>query len=140
MKIKTLKIKIESDNQTFEVSDFFDGSNTLYDKFTHIVDEPDGKYWHVLIFYKNNSPGFVSSKPFEIELPNEFLEEIKTYIKTNPPISILASNCIKANIDKLFGVEKFTDFRRFRNLGDDSLARDTIFFSAILEIIEKHRR
>jgi hypothetical protein len=140
MKIKTLKIKIESDNQTFEVSDFFEGSNTLYDKFAQIVEEPDGKYWHVIIFYKNDSPGFAKSKPVDIELPPEFLEEINEFIKTNPPIYKRASNCIKGNIDKLFGIEKFTDFRRFRNLGEESLIKDTIFFSSILEIIEKHRK
>lgn len=140
MKLKTLRIKIENDNQTFELSDFFEGNTTLYDKFTHIVDEPDGKYWHVMIFYTSDYTAFSKPKIPKTEIPKELIIEIHEFIKINPPISKKVLNNINANIESLIDIESTEDFKRFRSLGAKTLAKESVFLNGILEIIKKYRK
>ena len=139
MKIKTFKIKIENDNQTFDVNDFFEQNSTLYDKFAHISEEPDGKYWNVLIFYKTDSLNFYNTKTKEVQLSMEFVEEIESFIDSNPQVATRVLNSIRGNIKQLFAVKDLIGFKRFRNLGNDSLAYESEFLNGVLTIIEKYR-
>ena len=50
MKIKTIKIKVTQDNQDFDLSEFFTGSNTIYSTNAQLIQEADGLYWHAFFY------------------------------------------------------------------------------------------
>ena len=53
MKIKTIKIKVTQDNQDFDLSEFFTGSNTIYTTNAQLIQEEDGLYWHAFLLINN---------------------------------------------------------------------------------------
>ena len=84
MKVKTIRIKIEDDIQEFNVTDFGITSATLYDKIAHVVQEADGLYWHVMIFYQ---PSYTSTviKETKVKYRDEIESEISKYFKQCHP-------------------------------------------------------
>ena len=58
MKIKTIKIKVTQDNQDFDLSEFFTGSNTIYSTNAQLIQEADGLYWHAFFTYQQQGGNF----------------------------------------------------------------------------------
>jgi hypothetical protein len=142
MKIKTLKIKVENNNQEFDFNDFFEGSNTIYKTEASLQKEKDGYYWHAFITYepKTGIPYYKSIPQKETILPEGFKEEIMIYISNNPTSSTRAKNTISSNMEKVFCMYEFKDFYKLRNLGKKSFEKETDFFKGILDIVKKYNK
>lgn len=58
-KIKVLKIRLTSDNQEFNLMDFFDltkeKSVSIRDKHLTLTEDEIGKFWSVIIFYESTT-------------------------------------------------------------------------------------
>jgi hypothetical protein len=85
MKIKTLKIKVETENQDFDFNEFLTGSNAIHTTQATLMKEKDGLYWHVFITYepKNND---IYQHPREVqEFPDGFEAEIEAFLIIHLP-------------------------------------------------------
>ena len=137
MKIKTIKIKVESANQEFDFGDFFEGSNTIYTTTAAFHQEQDGLYWHAFITYE---PKERSYKPTQAKkMPAGFEEAFETYIKDNPPKKIRSRNAVRYCPERVLEVKELQDFRRFKDLGASSLAEDNDFFTGLLELVKQYQ-
>jgi hypothetical protein len=146
MKIKTLKIKVENENQEFDFADFFEGNYTIYKTEASLQKEKDGYYWHAFITFEPNgaTPYFDAIQNFnilqrkEITLPKGFEDEVNNYLKNNPPKKARSQNLMKCNIEKLWGIENLNDFNKIKNLGKISIREDAVFYQGLLDIIKKY--
>lgn len=139
MRIKTLKIKVESPNQEFEISDYFNGSNTLYTTVAQLVQEEDGFYWHAFITYKPQA--FVPlNKSIEStkkeQLPDGFEDAIRDFVKKQKDISKRSVNRVLSGLDQLLNFSEISDFKSISNLGDKTISDDLIFFENLLLLIK----
>jgi|GEM_PF-3647577 len=140
MKIKILKIKVENENQDFDFKDFFVGSNTLYNTTANIVKEDDGLYWHAFITYEPQNNYLSASIPRqEKKLPEGFEEEIRAYLKKEPPKKTRSKNAVLSNIENILNIKETKEFARLRNITEKNVFEDVDFFTAVLEIIKKHQ-
>jgi hypothetical protein len=140
MKIKTLKIKVESENQEFDFAEFFTGSNTIHDTSASLVKEKDGYYWHAFITYSPKSYDMYARLPKEDKrLPDGFENEIRQYLDNNPPQKLRVRNSVVCSIERLLTVRDMEGFSFLNNVGKTSLKDDTEFFKSLLEIIKKYQ-
>ena len=140
MKIKTLKIKVETENQDFDFKEFLTGSNTIHKTEATLKKEKGGFYWHVFITYepKIDIDTYLSRSRVARELPKGFEEEIRNYMHHNPPNKIRAKNAISGGMDRLLTVKDMEGFKMLNKIGDLTLEQDLTFFTDILEIIKKY--
>lgn len=138
MKIKTIRIKIEDDIQEFNVTDFGITSATLYDKIAHVVQEADGLYWHVMIFYQ---PSYTSTviKETKVKYRDEIESEISKYFEQCRP-STRVRNGIYQSISQYKEIKTREDFRRVKNIGRSSIRENQQIFDYILKIYDKYRK
>ena len=141
MKIKIIKIKVDSDNQTFNISDFFEGNNTIYKTSPTLVKEEDGYYWHVFFTYKNdNTATFVSDEKEETQINANFEKEImELLLNHEPPLSVRFKNTIKANLSEMQHFDKIEKFMRFRNFGKKEFQQNIKTMNVILKIAQKYK-
>ena len=139
MKIKTLKIKVETENQDFDFSEFLTGSNTIYKTEATLKKEKGGFYWHVFITYepKNN---FVYIHPRDArELPEGFESEVLDFLYANLPNKIRVKHAIIGGLKRLLSIEDLEGFKFLKQIGNSSIEHDKEFFTALLEIIKKYQ-
>jgi len=103
------------------------------------VDEPDGKYWHVMIFYRSEHSAFSKLSEQKEKVPIEFIDEIEDFLGANPQVSARASNAVRMNMNSLYNLTDFIGFSRFRRLGTNTIEKEDEFFKEIMRIIEKNR-
>lgn len=143
MKIKTIKIKVTQDNQDFDLSEFFTGSNTIYSTNAQLIQEEDGLYWHAFFTYKNENgfqiPKRLSKLIEEEKAPSDYEEEILRVIKKNNDISARVRNAIQCNVDAIYYFKTINEFEKLRNLGKKSILENEAFINEILAISKKHR-
>jgi len=140
MKIKTLKIKVENENQDFDFQEFFTGSNQIFYTAAHVVKEEGGMYWYAFITYepqKSYSPLPIPRQ--EIELPKGFADEIKSYVRSASANKTRCKNAILGGMDQLPKIKEIEGFYLLRNLSNKSVNEDSDFFAAVLEIIKKYQ-
>jgi hypothetical protein len=142
MKIKTLKIKVEKENQEFDVEEFFEGSNTIYKTEASLQKEKDGYFWHVFITYEPKGVALFSKSipQKETVLSKDFEDEITNYLNKNSTISSRSKNVIKHNLAVLLGIDKIEDFMRLRYLGKNSIEKNKVFFNDMVDIIQKYNK
>lgn len=135
MKIKTIRIKIEDDIQEFNVTDFEITNATLYDKIAHVVQEADGLYWHVMIFYQPNSniTGINNLQTVDI-----IRREVAVYLEQTKP-SIRVRNGIFSSIVRYEEIKTREDFRRVKQIGYGSINLFPEIFDEVLKIFDKYR-
>ena len=92
MKIKTIKIKVTQDNQDFDLSEFFTGSNTIYTTNAQLIQEEDGLYWHAFFTYQQQGGSYLFSKKHSIsnekKAPDGFEEALLEFVKTNKILQV----------------------------------------------------
>ncbi len=137
MKIKTIKLKVENDNQEFDFNQFLEGNNTIYNLHAQLLQEGKHKYWHVLFTY---SPTIVHSflNTPKQSPPIGFENEIRAYMEKNTLKTKAIVNTLKANITDLGSVKELSDFGKFRNFGAKKIKDNEAYLKAIIKIIKKH--
>jgi len=143
MKIKTIKIKVTQDNQEFDFTEFFTGSNTIYTTNAQLIQEEDGLYWHAFFTYKNENnfeiPKRLSKLIEKEKAPSDYEEEVLQLIRKNNDISARVRNAIQCNLDAIYYFKTINEFEKLRNLGKKSILENEAFFNEILTISRKHR-
>ena len=103
MKIKTIKIKVTQNNQDFDLSEFFTGSNTIYSTNAQLIQEADGLYWHAFFTYQQQGGNFQFPQKYstskEKKAPDGFEEALLEFIETKTNASVRTKNSIKCNFD-----------------------------------------
>lgn len=142
MKIKTLKIKVEKENQEFDTVDFFEGSYIIYKTEASLQKEKDGYFWHVFITYDSKDDALFSKSTLQKKtfLPKGFEDEITNYLNRNSIINTRYKNALKHNLLVLLDIDKIEDFTRLRNIGKNSIEENKVFFNGIVEIIQKYNK
>ena len=137
MKVKTIRLKIENDIQDYNVTDFDITNATLYDKIAHVVQEADGLYWHVMIFYQ---PSYTSTviKETKVKYRDEIESEISKYFEQCQP-STRVRNGIYQSISQYKEITTREDFRRVKNIGSSSIQEYPEIFDEVLKIFDKYR-
>ena len=143
MKIKTIKIKVTQDNQEFDLTEFFTGSNTIYTTNAQLIQEEDGLYWHAFFTYQQQGGTFQFPKKYgtttEKTAPDGFEEALLEFIKTKPNIDARTKNSIKCNVDTVFNFEKIEEFKKLRHIGKGSINKEKNFLLELLEFIKNYK-
>lgn len=143
MKIKTIKIKVTQDNQEFDLSEFFTGSNTIYSTNAQLIQEEDGLYWHAFFTYKNEYgyqiPKMLSKLAEEKTAPDGFEEALLEFVKTKTNVSRRVKNSINWDSDIVYTFEKIEDFLKLKSLGKGSVNKEKDFLLEVLEFIKKYK-
>ena len=138
MKIKNLRIKINSDNQEFDLKDFFTGSNTIYTTIAQVVKEKDGYYWHAFFTYESKS-NYFSILEEDKHTPLAFIDEVNELLKTQPPKKVQTRNAIKSNMARMYGFISIENFSILKGLGKTCIETDQELLTQILQIAHKHQ-
>ena len=143
MKIKTIKIKVTQDNQDFDLSEFFTGSNTIYSTNAQLIQEEDGLYWHAFFTYKQVGDTYLFSQKQipsnEKTAPDGFEEALLEFVKTKTNVSRGVKNRIKWEPDSVYTFEKIEDFFKLKSLGKVSINKEKVFLLEVLEFIKKFK-
>ena len=143
MKIKTIKIKVTQDNQDFDLSEFFTGSNTIYSTSAQLIQEEDGLYWHAFFTYQQQGGSYLFSKKHGIsnekKAPDGFEEALLEFIETKTNASVRTKNSIKCNLDNVYTFKKAEDFLKLKSLGKGSINKEKVFLLEVLEFIKKFK-
>ena len=139
MKIKTLKIKVERENQEFDFLDFFEGNNTIFATIAALHQEKDGLYWHAFITYEPRQHIYVRESTEEKKMPAGFEEALRAYIEDNPPKKIRSWSAVRHYPERVLEVKELQDFARFKGLGALSLAEDNAFFTGVIELVKQYQ-
>ena len=120
MQIKTIKIKVTQDNQDFDFSEFFTGSNTIYSTSAQLIQEEDGLYWHAFFTYQQQGGSYLFSKKHSIsnekKAPDGFEEALLEFVKTKTNVSRGVKNSINWDSDIVYTFEKVEDFIILKSL------------------------
>lgn len=135
MRIKTLRIKVESNDQDYLVDDFFSNKDNSYTTNAQLVKEGNDYYWHVLITY---DIGGVMPTTKKRVGKTSYFEAIAQLIKKNPPKYGLTKNVIAGNIDYIYDFRTIYDFKKLRNYGAKSIENDREFLEKVIEIVIEH--
>ena len=143
MKIKTIKIKVTQDNQDFDFSEFFSGSNTIYSTSAQLIQEEDGLYWHAFFTYQQQGGSYLFSKKHGIsnekKAPDGFEEALLEFVNTKTNVSRRVKNSIKGDSDIVYTFEKVEDFIILKSLGKGSINKEKEFLLNVLEFIKKFK-
>jgi hypothetical protein len=143
MKIKTIKIKVTQDNQDFDLSEFFTGSNTIYSTNAQLIQEADGLYWHAFFTYQQQGGSYLFSKKHSIsnekKAPDGFEEALLEFVKTKTNVSRRVKNSINWDSDIVYTFEKVEDFLKLKSLGKGSINKEKVFLLEVLEFIKKFK-
>ena len=143
MKIKTIKIKVTQDNQDFDLSEFFTGSNTIYSTNAQLIQEADGLYWHAFFTYQQQGGSYLFSKKHSIsnekKAPDGFEEALLEFVNTKTNVSRRVKNSIKGDSDIVYTFEKAEDFIILKSLGKGSINKEKEFLLNVLEFIKKFK-
>lgn len=140
MRVKSLKIKIDKDTIEQSIPSFYGVNNTIYAINSELVFENGTYYWFVLITYESKI-NFLSSlnednknKKF---LPEGFKEAVYEYSKKQVSNTVRAKNCVNFYAEELLKIKKIDDFRRIRGLGDETIKKDKLFLTGLINVINK---
>jgi hypothetical protein len=141
MKIKTLKIKVEKDDQEIDFSEFLEGSNVIYKTKATLQKEKDGHYWHVFFTFepKSDTTYVRPIPPQKVSLPEGFEDAIMNYLEDTQHISSRIFHAIRGNLEGLLRVHSLENFKLLSKLGKKSIEDNPDFFQGLLNIIEKYR-
>lgn len=140
MRVKSLKIKIDKDNIEQSIPSFYGVNNTIYAINSELVFENGSYYWFVLITYESKI-NFLSSLNEENKnkkfLPVGFKEAVYEYSKKQVSNTVRAKNCVNFYAEELLKIKKIDDFRRIRGLGIETIKKDKLFLTGLIQIINK---
>ena len=136
MRIKTLRIKVESNDQDFFVDDFFSCSDTSFTTNAQLVKEGKDYYWHVLIAYADGGKFKPATKKRVIN--TSYFDAITQLLKENPPKYGLTKNVVGGNMDYIYEFRTIFDFKKLRNFGAKSIENDREFLEKVIEIVIKY--
>lgn len=137
MRIKTLRIKVESNDQDFFVDDFFSDKDSCYTTNAQLVKEGKDYYWHVLITYDKGS-AFKPAATKKRVINTSYFEAITQLLKENPPKYGLTKNVVGGNLDYIYEFRTIFDFKKLRNFGNKSIENDREFLEKVIEIVIKY--
>ncbi len=139
MKMKTIRIKVESNNQEFDFTDFFKGSNTIISTSATLVQEQDGCYWHAFITFEPKNHYISPPAPVPENLVYKaFMIEINEYTAQNPPKTVRTTNAIRGYREHILEIKELNNFLRVQNIGKKTIKDDLDYFNGVLEIIKKY--
>ncbi len=139
MRIKTLRIKVEKDNQDFDFSEFFEGSNTIYTTNTQLIKEGEDYYWYAFFTYKKEG-SYIPTFPKVAKkvLPAGFEEEVENFISEKFPNNGAFARNLRDSVDRLIDCKFIEDIRRFKGFGPKRVADNLSILEELLEIIKKY--
>ena len=139
MRIKTLRIKVETDNQDFDMGQFFEGNNTLHQIKMELIKEGEDYYWHAFITYDRTS-GYVPSFPKAEKkvFPAGFEAEVENFISEKFPNNGAFARNLRDNMDRLIDWKSIKDIRMMRGFGPKRIADNLSILEELLEIIKKY--
>ncbi len=142
MLIKILKIKVQQDNQEFQLENWLSNYNYIHSTTAKLVKEKKDYYWHVLISFESKLDLYsnVSNLIKDNEAPIGFNEEIVNYLENCKSINSRIKNSIQFYQDELFQIEELQDFKRIRGIGIKTFSENEYFLNSILNIINKYKR
>jgi hypothetical protein len=139
MRIKLLKIKMDSDLIDVTIPDFT-CDNTKILEINAELNMDDGKYyWFVLVAYVPKSIFISETKHDEKNnpLPIGFKREIHRYIDKHKLLKVRVKNCIKGHVNELIEIKKLDDFKKLRGMGVKCIFDEEKFLLGLIEIIKK---
>jgi hypothetical protein len=140
MKVKSLKIKIDKDTIEQSIPSFYGENNTIYAINSELVFENGSYYWFVLITYESKI-NFLTSLNEENKnkkfLPVGFKEAVYEYSKKQVSNTVRAKNCVNFYVEELLKIKNIDDFKRIRGLGDETIKKDKIFLTGLINIINE---
>lgn len=140
MRVKSLKIKIDKDTIEQSIPSFYGMNNTIYAINSELVFENGSYYWFVLISYESKI-NFLSSLNEENKnkklLPVGFKEAVYEYTKKQVSNTVRAKNCVNFYVEELLKIKNINDFRRIRGLGIETIKKDKLFLTGLIQIINK---
>lgn len=141
MLIKILKIKVEQNNQEFQLENWLSNYNYIHSTTAKLVKEKKDYYWHVLISFESKLDLYsnVSNYTKDYKAPIEFNEEIDNYLENCKSINSRIKNSVKFYQDELFQIKEIEDFKRIRGIGIKSFSENENFLKSILNIINKYK-
>ena len=139
MKIKTLKIKVETEHQDFDFDEFLTGSNAIHTTEATLMKEKGDLYWHIFITYEPKSyDTYIHPRDLQ-EYPEGFENEILGFLRNNLPTKIRVRNAVVGGMWRLLKIRDMNGFRLLSQIGKSSLAQEQEFFTALLAIINKYQ-
>ena len=136
MRIKTLRIKVESNDQDYFVDDFFFFFDTSFTTNAQLVKEGKDYYWHVLIAYADGSKFKPATKKRVVN--TSYFDAITQLLKENPPKYGLTKNVVGGNMDYIYEFRTIYDFKKLRSFGLKSIEKDREFLEKVIEIVIKY--
>ena len=136
MRIKTLRIKVENDNQDFNFSDFFEGSNTIYTTNTQLIKEGEHYYWYAFFTYKRDV-SYIPTFPKKV-FPAGFEAEVESFISEKFPQNGAFAGNLRYSMDRLIDCKSIKDIRMIKNFGPKRIADNLSILEELLEIIKKY--
>lgn len=137
MRIKTLRIKVESNDQDYFVADFFSDRDSRYTTNAQLVKEGKDYYWHVLITYDKGG-AFKPAATKKRVVNTSYFDAITQLLKESPPKYGLTKNVVGGNMDYIYEFRTIFDFKKLRNFGAKSIENDREFLEKVIEIVIKY--
>lgn len=132
MRIKTLRLKVESNDQDYFVDDFFSDTASCYTTNAQLVKEGKDYYWHVLIAYDKGG-AFKPAVTKKRVINTSYFDAITQLLKENPPKYGLTKNVVGGNMDYIYEFRTIFDFKKLRNFGAKSIENDKEFLEKVIK-------
>lgn len=141
MKIKTIKVRANSDNRDIAISDFYSQNSTIYSTNSKLIKEKDDYYWLVMIAYESNLllplDGYDSSNNHQ--LPAGFEQSVMQYVVNAPSNGVRIKNSVSTYLPSLLIINSIHDFKRIRGLGVKTVDENIEFLSGLMDIIKQYQ-
>jgi hypothetical protein len=134
MKFQTIRIKIVEDIQEYDLSQFIIGGCTVYDKKATVVQEHDGLYWHIVIFYQPTNSFNSSHLPI---YPSELKDEVEKILEDHK-VNNRVQHAVYNSLKNYKTIKTINDFKSYRNLGQKSITEYNIVLNLIINLYLKY--
>lgn len=141
MKIKTIKVKANTENRDFAISDFYSQNSTIYSTNSKLIKEREDYYWLVMIAYESNLPIPIDGYDFsnDYQLPVGFEKSVTQYIINSPSNGVRVKNSVFAYMNSLMIVNSISDFKFIRGIGNKTIEENFEFLSGLIDLINQYK-
>lgn len=134
MKVKTLKIKIDSQCQNISIFNDLDEGVFIYNLSSALEFENGCYYWNIIIVYDMKNFNFFYKDELKNSNKNNFILEIKRYIE-NSNFNTRIYNILNKNINNLNDINCLNDLKCFRGLGEKSIFENKEKLLGLIELV-----